>query len=143
MGAGGMGGHGGMGGGTNEPMDMPDDMPADGPPPTFDTLKEVLASNLGCLGSCCHGGDIWVDFRITDELYTTLTTETSDGCEGLPLVDPGNPEGSALVRLIKEDCGEIQRMPAGCIQNEFENSCVPDNYIAAIEQWVADGAPME
>jgi hypothetical protein len=33
-------------------------------------------------------------------------------------------------------------MPAGCIPGEG-GGCVPDAYVTAIEQWVADGAPEE
>lgn len=111
---------------------------------SLDTLRLVIMA-LGCNGSDCHGGSEAnpLDLRLNEDLYTNLTTSASIECDNLPIVDPGNAEGSALIRLLKGPCGETPRMPAGCFENEFENNCVPDDYIAAIEQWVADGAPPE
>lgn len=82
---------------------------------------------------------------VSDQLYTELTTHISVACGNIPLIAPGNPEQSALVKIIKGPCGvppnDIPRMPNGCIVDEFSNTCVPDDYIAAIEQWVRNGAP--
>jgi hypothetical protein len=110
-------------------------------PPTFDTLKLVLKSNLGCLGADCHGGGNQQapTLTISDKLYTTLTTTMSPDCGNIPLVKPGKPDESALVKIIKGPCGTISRMPAGC--TEQDDNCVPAEYIAAITQWVANGAP--
>jgi hypothetical protein len=114
----------------------------DGPAPTLATLEEVIVF-FGCNGACCHGGNAEItplDLRIGDDLLENLTTTVSAKCDNLPVVAPGNPEGSALIRLLKGECGGIQRMPAGCFETEAENNCTPDDYIAAIEQWVRDGA---
>jgi hypothetical protein len=110
-------------------------------PPTFDTLKLVLKSNLGCLGADCHGGGNQQapTLTISDKLYTTLTTTMSPDCGNIPLVKPGKPDESALVKIIKGPCGSIDRMPLGC--TEQDDNCVPAEYIAAITQWVANGAP--
>lgn len=112
--------------------------------PSFDTLKLVI-DYASCAAADCHGGNEFneLDLRITDQLYTELTTTMSADCGNIPVLTPGNPAQSALVMLLKGPCGELERMPRGCIQNEFENNCVPDEYITAIEQWVAMGAPQQ
>ncbi len=137
-GAAGMHGAGGSGG-------MPT-MPAmDGPEASIETL-ELVISSLGCDGACCHGAAAEITpLNLTPrgpELVASLTSTVSEKCNNLPIVDPGNPEGSALVVLMKEDCGGIARMPAGCLPGEG-GGCVPDPYIEAIEQWIADGALAE
>jgi len=83
---------------------------------------------------------------VSDQLYTELTTYVSVECGNIPIVTPGNPAQSALIKLLKAPCDDgigepIPRMPNGCTEDEFGNTCVPDEYIAAIEQWVASGAP--
>ncbi|WP_437525146.1 hypothetical protein WME79_37555 [Sorangium sp. So ce726] len=77
-------------------------------------------------------------------LYTTLTTHISEACGDIPLVTPGNPEQSALVKILKGPCGNIARMPNGCVSDPGpEYTCLLPEYIDAIEQWVASGAPEE
>jgi hypothetical protein len=113
-------------------------------PATLDTLKFVLqGTNPPCVASDCHGSGTHhpLTLAVNDQLYTTLTTHVSMRCGSIPLVTPGNPQQSALVAILKGPCGETPRMPNGCIEDEFGNTCVPDEYIAAIEQWVANGAP--
>ena len=82
---------------------------------------------------------------VNDQLYTELTTHISVICGNIQLITPGNPEQSALVKVLKGPCGVepniIPRMPNGCIEDEFGSTCVPNDYIAAIEQWVRNGAP--
>ena len=110
-------------------------------PPTFETLKYVISA-VPCFGAGCHNDPVNpLDLQLTDQLYTNLTTRISESCGNIPVVTPLDPEQSALVMLLKGPCGEVGRMPFGCVENEFEDSCLPDEYIAAIEQWVADGAP--
>jgi len=112
-------------------------------PPTFETLKYVI-SQVPCLGAGCHNDPVNpLDLQLTDQLYTNLTTRISESCGNIPVVTPFEPEQSALVKILKGPCGEVGRMPFGCVENEFEDSCLPDIYIAAIEQWVADGAPQQ
>lgn len=86
---------------------------------------------------------------VQDEgLYAELTSHVSAKCGNLKAVEPGSPESSAILKVLKEGCADvtppdepIPRMPFGCVQNEFENTCVDDAHIATIEQWIADGAP--
>jgi hypothetical protein len=122
-------GNGGSGGG------------GDAIPPTFATLQLVIMA-LGCDGSDCHSGSEFnpLDLVRDQDLYMNLTTTIAEKCENLPIVDPGNPDGSALMKVITGPCGDLPQMPAGCVPGEG-GGCVPPEYIAAIEQWITDGAP--
>ena len=76
-------------------------------------------------------------------LYTNITTHISE-CENLPVVNPGKPQESALVKLINGPCGELPQMPNGCVATPGpEYTCLPQNYIDALTQWVANGAPQQ
>lgn len=66
----------------------------------------------------------------------------------MPIVDPGQPSNSALVKLLREGCGEVSancalgtecipRMPINCTEGV---DCISEDYIKAIEQWIRDGA---
>jgi len=112
-----------------------------GIPATFATFKTIASA--GCDNGDCHDGNEANPLNLVDrpELYEHITTLVSPECENLPIVDPGNPEGSALIKLLKGPCGTLPRMPKDCFVTEFENTCVSDDYIAAIEAWVAAGAP--
>jgi hypothetical protein len=112
--------------------------------PTFETFKLIIQySQPTCIGSDCHGAgnEEANDLILADDggLHMRLLNTVSDDCGGVPVVNPGDPEGSALVMMLKGPCGALPRMPNGCRDDDC--SCVPDNYIAAVEQWVLDGAP--
>jgi hypothetical protein len=113
---------------------------------SFETLKYVI-SNIqpSCAAADCHGANEHnpLNLQVNDGLYANLTMTISEDCGNIPVVNPSNPAQSALVMLLKGPCGDTPRMPAGCLQNEFENNCVPDEYIVAIEQWIANGAPQQ
>ncbi len=118
--------------------------------PTFATVKTVLTENVtSCVGSDCHGGHQGrLNLLVNEGLLGRLTSSTSKLC-GMPVVTPGNPSNSALVKVLREGCGDvassncmigtacIPRMPMGCTEGV---DCIPENYIAAIEQWITDGA---
>ena len=66
----------------------------------------------------------------------------------MPVVDPGNPSNSALVKVLREGCGNVKpnclvgtecipRMPYDCTDGV---DCIPDDYINAVEQWITNGA---
>ncbi len=114
-----------------------------GIPATFDTIKEIIGSNLGCVSSDCHGGDLHtpMTMQVNDQLYARLTTHVSEGCCNLRVVEPGQPNKSALVHVLKGDCADISRMPYGCIEDEFSTNCLPPEYIDAVERWISAGAP--
>ncbi|WP_437960473.1 hypothetical protein WME76_13055 [Sorangium sp. So ce119] len=107
--------------------------------PTFDTVKFVI-ERTSCFGAGCHNDDLnALDLKVDGELRTRLTTHISENCGNLPIVNPGKPEESALVKILKEPCGDTPRMPIECV-NDGDAKCVPPDYIEAIEQWIADGA---
>ena len=71
-----------------------------------------------------------------------MTSLISHNCGELPIVSPGKPQDSALVKILKGPCGQTPRMPLGCVGAD-DGGCVPDEFIAAIEQWIAAGAPAQ
>lgn len=73
------------------------------------------------------------------KLYAALTSYVSKACGNTKLVDPCNPGKSALVTILKGPCGMTPRMPYGC--SPAAGDCIPDEYVAAVSQWIANGAP--
>ena len=120
--------------------------PAGGPvtmdavPATFETFKFVV-TEVPCFGAGCHNDEQNpLNLQVDDQLYTRVTSGISVKCGNLPIVNPGNPQESAIVKILKGPCGSTPRMPLGCLEDQDAN-CVPAEYIAAIEQWIAAGAP--
>jgi hypothetical protein len=113
-------------------------------PATWDTLKLVLTgTHPPCNSSICHNGNgkVSLGFPVAndDQLYSVLTQYVSMACDNLVLVVPGHPEQSALVKVLKGPCSDqVPRMPNGC--TDADGNCVPDDYIAAVEQWITNGA---
>ncbi|WP_437493993.1 hypothetical protein WME75_21615 [Sorangium sp. So ce1014] len=104
--------------------------------PTFETVKYVAQS--ACFGAGCHNDDMnRLNLMIKEELHTTITSHISKNCG--PLVNVGNPQESAIIKVLKGPCGGTPRMPLECI-NDGDAACVPPDYIEAITQWIADGA---
>jgi hypothetical protein len=115
-----------------------------GIPPTFATFKYVVTNtNPPCVASDCHGMGTAnpLTLAVDDGLYMRLTTTMVPNCGNIPVITPGNTQRSALVMLLKGPCGDTPRMPNGCVEDEFGSNCLPNEYIAAIEQWIALGAP--
>jgi hypothetical protein len=114
-------------------------------PPTFETLKLVLTgTHPPCNAADCHGPggpnklQYWV--KDDDKLYDTITHHVSIDCGNIPVVTPGHPERSALVKVLKGPCStKVPQMPNGCTPEA--NNCLPPEYVAAIERWIALGAP--
>jgi hypothetical protein len=117
--------------------------------PTFDTVKLVFTQNVTpCVGSDCHGGHAGrLNLLVDSGLLSRLKSSNSQICN-MPVVDPGNASNSALVKVMREGCGNvtpncaigsqcIPRMPLNC---EEGVDCIPEDYIQAIEQWIANGA---
>jgi hypothetical protein len=121
-------------------------------PATFETVKLVFGGGGGvmtCAAAPCHGvGGVAppadpLELPTNDDLllYTSLTTYVSKACNNTPLVTPGNPAQSALVTILNGPCGMTPRMPYGCTAEAGD--CIPDEYVAAIAQWIANGAPQQ
>jgi hypothetical protein len=114
-------------------------------PPTFETLKLVLTgTHPPCNAADCHGpgGPNILQYPVgdADKLYGVLTSHVSVECGNIPVVTPGHPERSALVKVLKGPCsGKVPQMPNGCTPEA--NNCLPAEYVAAIERWIALGAP--
>lgn len=87
-------------------------------------------------GTCSHAPDLQND---QGQLYETLTTWTSPKCGDRKLVDPGNPDNSAIVLSMEAECGDLLRMPYGC----SVEGCQADPYLPDLRQWILDGAPQE
>ncbi|WP_437680043.1 hypothetical protein [Sorangium sp. So ce131] len=113
---------------------------------SFATVRQVFVG-AHCADSSCHNGEAKPTLQDStmqddDTLYTILTTYVSEACGNIPIVTPGDPERSALVKILNGPCGEIGRMPNGCVSEPVtEYSCLDPAYIDAIERWVAAGAP--
>lgn len=111
-------------------------------PATFDTLKTVI-TDAPCFGAGCHNDDQNpLNLRVDDQLFTRLTSRISTNCGNIPIVNPGNPQASALVKILRGPCSPTPRMPLGCVDDQ-DATCIPADYIAAIEQWIAAGAPQQ
>lgn len=116
---------------------------------TFDTVKLVFGgggSIMTCAAAPCHGVNGMappnrpLELPTNDDakLYANLTSYVSAACNDTKLVTPGNPAQSALLTILKGPCGATPRMPFGC--SAEADDCIPDEYIAAVTQWIADGA---
>lgn len=105
---------------------------------SFATLKAMLP--MSCYGGVCH------DLKehplyLGDEskLYQTLTTRSVEDCG--PLIKPGSPRESALIKLLKGPCGDVDRMPLNACSNDGDEACIKPDVIAALETWIINGAP--
>jgi hypothetical protein len=125
-------------------------MPSGAIPATFATVKLVLGGGGGimpCAAAPCHGvhgnappgRPLELPPNDDTQLYTNLTSYMSRACGEIKLVAPGNPDASALIKVLSGPCGMTPRMPYGCSADAGD--CIPDEYIAAVSQWIAAGAP--
>jgi len=114
----------------------------------YSTVTTII--NEPCGSASCHNGETephmsWMSPADDEPLYATLTTATSSLCGGIPLITPGQPESSALLKIIKGECepmeqGMSSRMPFGCDPDPLYGNCLAPNVIAAIEEWIQNGA---
>lgn len=105
---------------------------------SFATVKGIVERS--CFGAPCHnepGNPL--QMKLDDTLYTTLTTHMTKNCG--PVIKSGSPQESALVKLLKGPCGKTDRMPLNKCFDDGDEGCIAPDYIAAIEQWIAKGAP--
>lgn len=121
-------------------------------PATFETVKLVLGgggSVMPCAAAPCHGVNgaapparpLELPPNNDQQLYTNLTTYVSKACGDLKLVTPGNPAQSAILKILTGPCGMTPRMPYGCSADAGD--CIPDEYVAAVRQWIMAGAPQK
>jgi hypothetical protein len=121
-------------------------------PATFATVKMAFGGGGGimpCSAAPCHGvngvapPDHPLELHPTDDqrMYTTLLSYVSKACSNMKLVEPCRPAQSALITILKGKCGTTPRMPYGCTTETGD--CIPDDYITAVEKWIANGAPRQ
>lgn len=121
-------------------------------PPTFETVKLVIQGGgpvQTCSAAPCHGVNgmappgrpLALPTNDDQQLYTNLTSYVSTACGNLKLVSPCDPAGSAILKILRGPCGMTPRMPYMCTAQD--GNCIPDEYIAAITQWITNGAPKQ
>jgi hypothetical protein len=101
-------------------------------PASFETVKLVFGGGGGimpCSAAPCHGVN-----GVAPPDHPLELPPNDDQ----QLVDPCNPAESALVSILRGPCGMTPRMPYGC--STQAGDCIPDEYIAAVAQWIANGA---
>lgn len=138
---------GGMGAaaGTASSCTITNDPGTSGHPPDMTTIKLVITGTQPpCVASDCHGvggaNPLQMPQDNDAQLVHNFTTVMSTAC-GMPVVVPCHPELSALSKLLKGPCGDLPRMPKGCTAED--GNCVPDDFIAAVDQWITNGAPAQ
>ena len=114
---------------------------------SFNTVRDVIAMTP-CTGGGCHGAEGIPLYWTPDDpkLYETLTTHVTANCG--KLVDTASPADSALIKVLQGDCGTApnitSRMPYGkCFPGDGADieACVAPAKVAAIQAWIAKGAP--
>src|SRR5690606_33442023 len=140
-GGGGGGGTGGGGGGSDDPYDDPNDDPGDGGDggngdvtvePTLASIQENVFTPI-CT-ECHTGAGAPHGLRLDEGLaYGNLVNVASAEVPSLMRVSPGDPDNSYLVHKIEGTNTVGGRMPLG-------GPYLPGDTIAAIRQWITDGA---
>jgi hypothetical protein len=119
-------------------------------PATFDTVRLVLMGGgpiMPCAAAPCHGVNgmappsdpLELPPNDDAQLYTNLTSYVAKDCNAMKLVTPGDPSHSALLTILQGPCGMVPRMPYMC--TDADRNCIPAEYVTAISQWIASGAP--
>lgn len=112
-------------------------------PATFATVKGIIS--MSCFGNGCHGQEgNPLQLTVTDDakLYMTLLTHMTATCGAM--VNKANPAESAIVKLLKGPCNGTDRMPFQmCFEGDTDYPCVSPDNIAAIQAWIAKGAPQQ
>ncbi len=93
-----------------------------------------------CAAGACHGGNPPANFPQldADAAYAELFQNPSRQASGVSLVEPFSPDASYLVLKLRGDAGAVGGiatiMPIG-------DAALDPSDIAAIEAWIANGAP--
>ena len=126
------------------PVDECEDTASDATPAGAATLGMVRDTLLvsSCQFSSCHGGSTasaGLDLTATD-LHTELMEHVVQANTGLPLIDPGNPEGSWLYQLVSQcapadDSGQaVAHMPLNAPR------LADPSLVALLRDWIEAGA---
>ena len=118
------------------------------PPATFASVMAAM-SDHGAVSACasapCHGAGGMeppsnpLTLQQDATLYGNMMAYVSHACGDIPLVNPGKPNESALIKILTGPCGATARMPFLCSAEQ----CLSDAEIAAISQWIANCAPQQ
>jgi hypothetical protein len=120
------------------------DTPADAVASLEPTLTNVAANLFvpGCSFSSCHGGGGGAGgLNLDGSLHAKLLGHTVVGNTDLPLVDPGNPEGSWLYQRISQ-C-QPQDKNGNVVTHMPLNApfLLDPGVIATVRDWISAGAP--
>ena len=107
-----------------------------GDPPIEATLDSIQENVFSAVCTNCHvGAGAPQGLRLEEGMsHAMLVNVPSSEVPSLLRVDPGNPDDSYLVRKLEGSASVGARMPLG-------GPFLSDDEIAAIRQWIADGAP--
>jgi hypothetical protein len=112
---------------------------------SFATVKGIIMPS--CFGNGCHsqeGNPMILEINDDAKLYATLTTHVTQNCG--KLVNVASPADSALVKVLKASCNGTPRMPFQTCQDgdtDPDSPCIQPDKIAAIQAWIAKGAPQQ
>jgi hypothetical protein len=98
--------------------------------------------NMSCGRVICHvpapNGASTLDLSdINNDQHMLLMTTHVPQCDGDPLVTPGDPSKSALIKLVKKECGAFV-MPQDCLPADA--TCLPQADIDTLSKWITQGA---
>jgi hypothetical protein len=122
---------------TPECVDTPADAVASGPA-TLSNLRDAIF-RPSCSYSACHGGAPELDLTAADLHAELMNHELAAGVD-VPLVDPGNPEGSYLYRALSQ-C-EPQTTGGAVLPHMPLNAptLLDPGAVAMVREWIAAGA---
>lgn len=103
--------------------------------PSFEDVQALLL--YSCVLVSCHtplyNQPTLLDFD--GMLHDRMLSWQVSHCNDEPLVTPGQPENSAILKLVTQRCGEFV-MPPLCT-----DPCVDAETYEGIEAWIKAGAP--
>jgi hypothetical protein len=126
------------------PVDECEDVPADAAPsiePTLSRLRDTLFVST-CQFSSCHGGGasaVGLDLMAAD-LHAELMEHAVQANTDLPLVAPGDPEGSWLYQVVAK-CRPVDA--AGNVASHMPLNAPKlsdPGLVAALREWIEAGA---
>ena len=104
--------------------------------PTLDNVKALLFEPW-CSFSSCHGDSASAGLTLrTNDLHTVLLEHEVRGPTELPLVAPGDPEGSWLYRSVSR----CEPAPGAAHMPLNTPILVEDEVVAVLREWIAAGA---